>query len=176
MRSHSRAMLLVAVASVALTYLVAWIDCGITHLRVSRVLSQRVTIGSLAFPLVEDLSEAQVSAHSTWDLTNSQGFGWPASSASLPSPFTPQAQCTWLDRGIPLAGVVFPIRPTWPGLLANALLYCVALGAVHCGLAALLRHRRRLAHRCIQCAHSLSGSASLHCPECGLTQSSTRPA
>lgn len=78
---------------------------------------------------------------------------WSASPPSLNGP--------WSDwRALPL-------RPIWPGFVADVLFWAVTLWAVVVGpfqMRQLLRKRRG---RCPQCGYDLRGDLSQGCPECG---------
>ncbi|MEQ8844716.1 MAG: hypothetical protein RIB58_07660 [Phycisphaerales bacterium] len=63
--------------------------------------------------------------------------------------------------------VRFPLRPIWPGLLANTLFYATIILALLVGLRLTRIRRRRKRGRCIACAYELGQSISV-CPECGL--------
>ncbi len=63
--------------------------------------------------------------------------------------------------------IAIPLRPIWPGLLANTLFYAALTLVLLAGLR-LRRTRRRRAHgRCVACGYELGEGVGV-CPECGL--------
>jgi hypothetical protein len=64
-----------------------------------------------------------------------------------------------------------PIRPLWPGLAWNTLIFATAwllLGLTTLFAARRLRRLHRTRHnRCPACAYSLTGVTTNRCPECG---------
>jgi hypothetical protein len=70
---------------------------------------------------------------------------------------------------VPIGALSFklPLRPIWPGLLANTFFYAAIMLGVLVGLRAW-RTRRRLARgRCVACGYELGEGVAV-CPECGL--------
>jgi len=65
-----------------------------------------------------------------------------------------------------MSAVLLPYVPSWPGLLADALVFAAILAAIHQFAAASRRWRRRRARRCEACAYDLTGITG-PCPECG---------
>ena len=62
----------------------------------------------------------------------------------------------------------FPLRPLWPGLIANTLLHVLVFTALFVLPGWLLRARRRAKGACLACGYSLAGIApGSACPECG---------
>jgi hypothetical protein len=63
-------------------------------------------------------------------------------------------------------GVTIPLKPFWPGLLANALVFGVLGGTLVLRLAGLRRRRRQSRGQCLKCGYALAGLTK--CPECGM--------
>jgi predicted RNA-binding Zn-ribbon protein involved in translation (DUF1610 family) len=59
-----------------------------------------------------------------------------------------------------------PLRPLWPGLLANTAVFSLGWGLLLIGLAALQHRRRWKQHQCTACGYDLRGLQG-RCPECG---------
>ncbi len=64
--------------------------------------------------------------------------------------------------------VNLPLRPIWPGLIANTLFYATLAIAVLASLRLVRIRRRRKQGRCIACAYELGQGVDI-CPECGLS-------
>jgi hypothetical protein len=104
-------------------------------------------------------------------------YGWPLRSVGNWSCFSSKAPSRKSEFGgqIPLPEAArrkgvsgLPIRPSWPGLIVNTLLYAaIAWGMWQIPLA-LRRRRRCRAGRCARCGYDLAGlAAGTVCPECG---------
>lgn len=63
--------------------------------------------------------------------------------------------------------VAIPLRPIWPGLLANTLFYAALTLALLAGLRVVRTRRRRARGRCVACGYELDEGVGV-CPECGL--------
>jgi hypothetical protein len=61
----------------------------------------------------------------------------------------------------------FPLRPIWPGFLANTAFYAVSLWLLFLGSGTVRRSLRRHRGRCPACGYDLRGTAHERCPECG---------
>lgn len=61
--------------------------------------------------------------------------------------------------------LMLPLRPIWPGLVANVLFWSAATWAAFAIPRSLRARSRRKRGRCIACNHPLAGSSA--CPECG---------
>jgi hypothetical protein len=61
--------------------------------------------------------------------------------------------------------ILLPLRPSWPGLVANVLFWSAMAWAAFAIPASIRARRLRIAGRCVACGHSLAGAAT--CPECG---------
>ncbi len=75
----------------------------------------------------------------------------------------------WADWP-PQFPIIIPLRPMWPELLANTLMYAAAfaLGAISIRTLATVRGRRRRERGlCPRCGYDLRGTAAERCPECG---------
>lgn len=102
-----------------------------------------------------------------WYVLEYTSAGWPWLAAegrnvrgSGPPEFLLEVTVFWKDRSIPL-------RPIWPGLLANTLFYATITLALLAGLRLIRTHRRRKRGRCVACNYKLGEGISV-CPECGL--------
>jgi len=62
---------------------------------------------------------------------------------------------------------MLPLRPIWPGFLANTAFYAIALWLLTLGPVRLRRCLRRHRGRCVACGYDLRGTAHERCPECG---------
>lgn len=74
---------------------------------------------------------------------------------------------------------LLPIRPLWPGLAWNTLIYTAAWLLFGCATLAAARslrriHRRR-GNRCVKCGYSFAGVTSPTCPECGNPRAAPAP-
>jgi hypothetical protein len=91
-----------------------------------------------------------------------QGQGVVTSDPTLPA----NPLGSWFTVTTPL-----PIRPLWPGLAWNTLIFATAwllLGLTTLFAARRLRRLHRTRHnRCPACAYSLTGVTTNRCPECG---------
>jgi len=58
-----------------------------------------------------------------------------------------------------------PLRPIWPALIANWLIFSVLAWGAMAGLARMRFRRRTCRGQCVGCAYPLAGLA--RCPECG---------
>lgn len=67
-------------------------------------------------------------------------------------------------RTVPRA---IPLRPVWPGLIADTLFYALLFAGLHRLSAWGRRTRRRRRGRCAACGYDLFGLNSPTCPECG---------
>jgi hypothetical protein len=109
-------------------------------------------------------------------------FGFPMQSAAKWSthtlevnawPSTPQPAARVLDGGWwafsrlqGLDAVRFPLRPIWPGLIINSIVYSLAAWALWRGVAAMrARCRRKLGDVCLKCRYPRGTSPV--CTECG---------
>lgn len=72
-------------------------------------------------------------------------------------------------------GEWIPLRPVWPGLVVNSVVYAVACCGVVAGLFALRRAGRRQRGLCPRCAYDLRGDMAGGCPECGWGRASSHP-
>ena len=68
-------------------------------------------------------------------------------------------------------GWAIPIRPLWPGLMMNTIVYAVLAWTLWSALRmprAYRRRRRQKRNQCLACGYSRAGLAeSAACPECG---------
>jgi hypothetical protein len=110
-------------------------------------------------------------------------FGWPRRAMiyevtvgpTLPfiSASTVSFQSGLPHRGLGQVGkpiepqLAFPLRPIWPGFLANTALYAAALCLLSLVPTTMKRAIRRHHGRCIACGYDLRGAAHEYCPECG---------
>jgi hypothetical protein len=62
---------------------------------------------------------------------------------------------------------LIPLRPVWPGFVANAVVFGVLFGALCLGPGAARRAVRRARGACTSCGYSLAGNTGACCPECG---------
>jgi hypothetical protein len=70
-----------------------------------------------------------------------------------------------------------PIRPLWPGLLANTAFYGLILWALWFTAGAVRRGLRRRRGACLRCGYDLRGAeAGTACPECGGGRQAVRTA
>lgn len=68
-------------------------------------------------------------------------------------------------------GEPLPIKPLWPGFLANSLFYASIPWLLMFGVSTLKRRRRARRGLCVQCAYPIAGLNL--CPECGTATPST---
>lgn len=61
-----------------------------------------------------------------------------------------------------------PIKPIWPGFIANSLIYSWLFMLGQLEIISLRKRRRRKRGLCIKCAYDLRGTAHVVCPECGI--------
>ena len=76
----------------------------------------------------------------------------------------------WLNRRAETAGepAVLPLRPIWPGLALDSLLFAAAWWLLLGGIAATRRTLRARRNQCPRCGYSRTGLAPVTpCPECG---------
>ncbi len=79
---------------------------------------------------------------------------------------------------VPVFGRHMPIRPVWPGILVNTVLYAVILWVSTIGAVALHRftfrhHIRRKRGLCPMCGYDLRGELDAGCSECGWVRASS---
>lgn len=68
---------------------------------------------------------------------------------------------------VSLPGVVIPLVPKWYGLIANTMLYCVAIFCLIFGFSFCRSAIWSFAGRCVYCGYHLRNNYSTGCPECG---------
>ncbi len=67
----------------------------------------------------------------------------------------------WLSSGY------LPLRPIWPGLVANSVVWGAVAWLLYFAFCAHLKQRRRKRGLCPNCRYDLKGAISEVCPECG---------
>ncbi len=93
---------------------------------------------------------------------------FPATAWTPPSvPYDPEPE---IRHAVELAQpggemILLPLRPSWPGLVANVLFWSATAWAAFAVPASIRARRRRIAGRCVACGRLLAGAAT--CPECG---------
>jgi len=99
----------------------------------------------------------------------SSGFdGVQLRSVALPTTWFGGALAGDLDDKNWAEPYVLPLRPIWPGLVLNTLLYALVLWLLYRGSFVLRRHIRRKRGRCPKCGYDLRGQLpGAGCPECG---------
>lgn len=65
-------------------------------------------------------------------------------------------------------GPELPLRPLWPGFLANTTFYAATWFVLLTGPGILRRYVRRRRGRCLTCGYDLSHADHEACPECGV--------
>lgn len=71
---------------------------------------------------------------------------------------------------VPHKQAVLPLRPIWPGLLANTAIFAAPWAVLLFGVPLARRAVRRKRGLCEGCGYSRRGlPAGTNCPECGLT-------
>lgn len=82
----------------------------------------------------------------------------------------------WLDRGMVIPSVLqfgtgadsrLPLRPIWPGLLANTLFYALLWWLAFASLRMVRHNRRYRRGLCPLCRYDLLADYSKGCSECG---------
>ncbi|UYV11518.1 MAG: hypothetical protein NCW75_09415 [Phycisphaera sp.] len=102
-------------------------------------------------------------------VSTSAGWPWLAAQGRGVMDGTPSR--VWRE-GIPTVAIgpvafKLPLRPIWPGLLANTLFYAALTLSLMAGWRWLRTRRRRVRGRCVACGYEL-GEGVRVCPECGL--------
>lgn len=102
-------------------------------------------------------------------VSTSAGWPWSAASGRGLLDGTPSRVWSEWQSAVKLGSLTMrvPVRPIWPGLLANTVFYAGALFGVLVCLRVWRTRRRRARGRCVACNYQLGEGISV-CPECGL--------
>ena len=92
-------------------------------------------------------------------------YGWPA--PSLSCRWYSEPECKWTTGAWWLGGECLPLRPLWPGIVSNTVVYFAAFWLLFLGPGMLKRMLRRYRGRCPVCGYDLRGTTHERCPECG---------
>lgn len=71
-----------------------------------------------------------------------------------------------MPRGVAAARAL-PLRPIWPGIVIDTVLFAVSWGAMWLGVSKARYLRRRRCGLCPRCGYDLRGDPASGCPECG---------
>ena len=136
-----------------------------------------------AHPQLEQEIQRVDRAHQ--ELIELRGWAQPRPTAASTLPFTirerttrsravpariPNDPAVFIRSGWPLhagEGLPYPLRPIWPGLLANTLCYATVTLALLVSVCLIRARRRRKRGCCVACGYEL-GEGLRTCPECGL--------
>lgn len=94
-----------------------------------------------------------------------ESFDWRRNGSVFTGPMWIRRDATGARIGAPR---LIPLKPLWPGFVADTIFYGVVWWVFLLALAAWTRRRRRRAGRCVHCRYDLRATPpNLPCPECG---------
>ncbi len=174
MRPRLHTVISVVAAAGLLTVAAAWLDRARSTNRVLALLAQPLTPGPIkgfASPNKEFGTVDSTPIDLRWS-----DYGWPVTSMRQSGPFQAAMPPSWLDQGLHISGVTFPLRPLWMGFLTDVLFFSSALSGLLLGAGVFRSHRRRRAGRCPACGHPVAAAGAHHCTECGHALLLAKPA
>lgn len=95
-------------------------------------------------------------------------FGWPLECVEATTVYGGARFASQTYGALQIGPISLPVRPIWPGLIANALVYACAIAGVRYGVPALRRRWRGRRGQCLACGYDLQGVEATGCPECGV--------